>query len=177
MKYINKLKNYTENSCQLWNENAQEYKKFMKVIDYYKDCINDDTKLWDNVISKIRSYSYINAGTGKEEDWTYNIHTIIVNGIRFEYKTGLGINCQSYELAGANREKIIFDCLITVIDESSMINNYDEDEFINEFGYTGSSEEFKKGIYIYQQIKENKRKIRNIFDAETINNITDIIEL
>ena len=175
--YTNKLGNFTENNCQLWNEQAPEYGRFKKVLDYYEDYIHDYDKLWNDILLKIKSYSYINKGMGKEGDWEYNSHVIFINNERFEYKTGLGINCTNPALKGAWIDKIVFDAIISCIGEASLPLSYDEDEFLNEFGYTGSAEQFKKGIHVYQMIKENRKKIINIFGYDVVENIHEIIEL
>lgn len=158
-----------------------EYLKFMEqydnVINYYNDYIPDTKRFKDEVIDKIETLKYVNVGKVKTDDWECNSHLFIINNHVFEYKTGMGINCQANKSDIYNYYKLIIECLHSIIQTSNITLNYSQDDFLLEFGYEDSVELYKKGILDYAEIKENAKKVIDIFGRDTVMNIYDIIQL
>ena len=158
---------------------TKQIKAFNQVLEYYKPYILNTKELLD-IFDKIEKVQYINAGTHKDEHdkWEYNKHLFIINNITFEYKTGVGINCNEKDKGYYNIYKLLFDAVYCLIDETNILQCYSNiDDFLEEMGYSENIKQIRKGEQIYRQIRENKEKLLKIFSNEDIDNIREYIEL
>lgn len=157
------------------------------VIKYYKEYIQDEDKV-NEIFSKIHNLRYVNAGFIDYEEWKHNKHIFIINGETFEYKTGTGIDCnagmskngsKSYPVKKQKFDftKLLFDAVYCFLQEAYDAETYHEDDFCEEFGYTESVKQYKKGIAVYQEMKINAEKSKRIFGKELIVNLFDIMQL
>lgn len=191
--YVNKLSNFSMRKYNTYldvnevqtlcfdgisnEELTKQQEMFNAVLEYYSDYITDKEKFCFEIWNKIESLEYINGGCIPDTECVYNKHYFIINGECFEYKTGCGINCQENKSEMYNRYKLIIDAIYCFISESANCLNYSEDDFLDEFGYTGSASEFKEGIGIFQKMKQDAKKIINIFGKDNVINIYNIMEL
>lgn len=154
------------------------YKRFIQAVEYYGDYVKDKDRILNDIVYCIHDYNYINGGCEKENGWKYNKHIVFINHERFEYKTGVGINCEDREFNGFAQEKLVIDCLVCVINDTKIVDDYiyDEDDFLTEFGYTSNIESVREGEKCFEQMKENRKKLLKIIGQKTIDEIYDIIE-
>lgn len=151
-------------------------KSFNDVLEHYSDYITDIEKVVD-LFRKIETLQYFNIGRFSENNWTYNEHRFVINGLSFEYRTGTGINCTESKSGSFNYYKLILDAIYCLLTESNYAMNYTEDDFLEELGYTESVETFRKGQKAYRECKETFEKCVKIWGKDTIKYIYDIMSL
>lgn len=151
-------------------------KSFNDVLENYSDYITDSEKVID-LFRKIETLQYINIGRFSENKWIYNEHRFIINGLSFEYRTGVGINCTESKSGSFNYYKLILNAVYCFLIDANYAMNYTEDDFLEELGYTESVEMFRKGQKAYNACKETFDKCVKIWGKDTVNNIYDIIQL
>jgi hypothetical protein len=163
-----------------------------EIMDEYSEYITDKEKVVE-IFKQIKNLNYINAGYVFYEEWKHKKHIFIINGETFEYKTGVGIDCQknsnsfrknngyvSKEFQKAlnlDFTKLLFDAVYCFIQESNTALNYSENDFLEEFGYTESVKMYKEGIIAYNTMQINCKKALKIWDRDIIDNIFDIVQL
>lgn len=155
---------YNRKTCLGFAEakGLKDLDNFNKLVKEYeeKEYINDKNKFFE-MLDKIKEVSYINGGNYAENGWSCNHHIFIINGESFIYKTGVGINClekNSYY----SLYKLLIDAIYCILTDANFGLNYNEDDFIEEFGYTDSVENYKKGIEAYRSCVDSVKKCTKI---------------
>ena len=133
-----------------------------KLMDEYADYIESPAAV-QAIYAKVDKLAYHKGDLVTTDDWPHRNHTVIVNGIDFEFHTGIALN---YSCA-----KCIFNTIDSVLHDSMDAENYTLEEFPEEFGYVGqgsSGESALKGIANYRAMKEERRKALQIWSADEI---------
>lgn len=167
-EYTNKLQgrvehNFYERAC-----NPCESFYIQPVLDRYAEYINDIDKVHD-IFKAIKTMSYTNGGRHVENLWNYNLHIFYINEQRFEYKTGVGIECKSII-------KLLFDAVYCIL-QDAYFGTWSEDDFIINLGYDCDVKTYKKGLKAYKDCMEITKKCRKIWGDYLIYNLYDIISL
>ena len=145
-------------------------------IEYFSQYILDMDK-FKEILSKIESIRYIYVGELCENNWEYNAHILVINGINFEYRTGTGINCKENKNNFYNYYKLFLNVITCIMEDAKYSQELTEDEFVEELGYTEDVKSYKKGIKCYQGCKEQYEKCYKIWSRRQILDIRNIIEL
>ena len=145
-------------------------------IEYFSQYILDMDK-FEEILSKIESIRYIYVGELCENNWKYNSHILIINGINFEYKTGTGINCKENKNNIYNYYKLFINVIWCILGDSADSQEYTEDDFLDMLGYTENVKSYKEGLKAYQACKEQYEKCSKIWSRKQILDIRNIIEL
>lgn len=156
-------------------DNVQE--AFEKVLADYAEYIHSPDKVKE-IFQRMETIQYINGGYIPEKEWAHNFHILIINGEKFEYKTGMGIDCQPNKKLGIyNYYKLFLDAVYCFLRDAWTAINYSEDDFISEFGYDTDVSTYKKGVVAYQLCRESAKKCVDIWGHDIVNNLYDIIQL
>lgn len=176
--YFSKFQTKYGNLLGRYNGNPDKEKEaFDSVLENYSEYINNKEKVIE-IFQKIKTLQYINGGYIPEKEWAHNFHILIINGEKFEYKTGTGIDCQANKKNNLyNYYKLFLDAIYCFLQDSWYALNYSEDDFIAELGYEENVKSYKKGIAAYQSCKDSAQKCIAIWGRDTINNLFDIIQL
>ena len=131
-------------------------------MDEYADYIESPAAV-QAIYAKVNKLDYRKGDLVTTDDWPHRNHTVIVNGIDFEFHTGIALNYSCAEC--------IFNTIDSVLHDSMDAENYTLEEFLEEFGYVGqgsSGETALKGIGAYRAMKEERRKALQIWSADEI---------
>lgn len=142
-----------------------------KLMDEYADYIESPAAV-QAIYAKVNKLAYRKGDLVTADDWPHRNHTVIVNGIDFEFHTGTGLDY--------SRAKCIFNTIDSVLHDSMDAENYTLEEFLEEFGYVGyvgSGESALKGIGIYRATKEQRKKALQIWSADEIENYCTNVNL
>ena len=133
-----------------------------KLMDEYADYIESPAAV-QAIYAKVNKLGYRKGDLVTTDGWPHRNHTVIVNGIDFEFHTGIALNYSCAEC--------IFNTIDSVLHDSMDAENYTLEEFLEMFGYVGqgsSGETALKGIGIYRAIKEQRKKALQIWSADEI---------
>lgn len=133
-----------------------------KLMDEYADYIESPAAV-QAIYAKVNKLAYRKGDLVTADGWPHRNHTVIVNGIDFEFHTGIALNYSCAEC--------IFNTIDSVLHDSMDAENYTLEEFLEEFGYVGqgsSGETALKGIGIYRATKEQRKKALQIWSADEI---------
>lgn len=142
---------------------ADEFRSFQlpKLLDEYADYIESPDAV-RAIYTKINKLAYHKGELVTTNKWPHRNHTVTVNGIDFEFHTGIALD---YSLA-----ECIFNTIDSVLHECEDAENYTLEEFLEEFCYLDSGESALRGIDAYRAIKENSRKALQIWKQNEIAN-------
>lgn len=143
---------------------ASEFKtnQLPKLMDEYAEYI-ESTAAVQAIYAKVNKLGYRKGDLVTTGSWPHRDHTITVNGIDFEFHTGIGLNY--------SRAECIFNTIDSVLHDSMDAENYTLEEFLEEFGYVGyvgTGETALKGIGAYRAMKEERKKALQIWSADEI---------
>lgn len=133
-----------------------------KFMDGYADYIESPAAV-QAIYAKVDKLDYRKGDLVTTDGWPHRNHTVIVNGIDFEFHTGTALNYSCAEC--------IFNTIDSVLHDSMDAENYTLEEFLEMFGYVGqgsSGESALKGIGIYRATKEQRKKALQIWSADEI---------
>lgn len=114
------------------------------------------------IYAKINKLAYHKGELVTTDKWPHRNHTVTVNGIDFEFHTGIALDY--------SRAECIFNAIDSVLHECEDAENYTPEEFLEEFCYLDSGESAFRGINAYHAIKENSRKALQIWKHYEITN-------
>lgn len=114
------------------------------------------------IYAKINKLAYHKGELVTTDKWPHRNHTVTVNGIDFEFHTGIALDY--------SRAECIFNAIDSVLHECEDAENYTLEEFLEEFCYLDSGESALRGINAYRAIKENSRKALQIWKRYEITN-------
>ena len=149
------------------------YNTFME--DYSEYILNMEK--FKELFSKIESIRYIYVGELCENNWKYNLHILVINGINFEYRTGTGINCKENKNNFYNYYRIFTNVITCIIEDAKYFQELTEDEFVEELGYTENVKSYREGSKVYQACKEQYERCSKIWSRKQILDIRNIIDL
>lgn len=130
-----------------------------KLLDEYADYIESPDAV-RAIYARVDKLAYNKGELVTTDKWPHRNHTVTVNGIDFEFHTGIALNYSSAEC--------IFNTIDSVLHESEDAENYTLEEFLEEFCYLDSGESALRGINAYRAIKENRRKALQIWKQDEI---------
>ena len=107
------------------------------------------------IYARINKLDYHKGELVTTDKWPHRNHTVTVNGIDFEFHTGIALDY--------SRAECIFNAINSVLHECVDAENYTLEEFLEEFCYLDSGELALRGINAYRAIKENSRKALQIW--------------
>lgn len=144
-------------SGELANEfrSSQLPKLLIKYADYIES--PDSVRA---IYARINKLAYHKGELVMTDKWPHRNHTVTVNGIDFEFHTGIALNYSSAEC--------IFNAIDSVLHECKDAENYTLEEFLEEFCYLDSGESALRDINAYRAIKENSRKALQIWKQDEI---------
>lgn len=153
-----------------------DQKPVHEVLDYYADYILDRSKCM-KIFDKVDSMKYYNLGYDPVKK--SNNHLFVLNDKHdFKYFTGCGINCEESKDRIYNYTKLFFDMATCIIREAGFVQDRDEGDFLEEFGYfDGTRKSYDEGRIAYAGIKQNEKKAREIWGNDIIANIYEICDL
>lgn len=114
------------------------------------------------IYARINKLDYHKGELVTTDKWPHRNHTVTVNGIDFEFHTGIALDY--------SRAECIFNAINSVLHECEDAENYTLEEFLEEFCYLDSGESALRGINAYRAIKENSRKALQIWKQDEITN-------
>lgn len=114
------------------------------------------------IYAKVNKLAYHKGELVTTDKWPHRNHTVTVNGIDFEFHTGIALDY--------SRAECIFNTINSVLHECVDAENYTLEEFLEEFCYLDSGESALRGIDAYHAIKENSRKALQIWKHYEIEN-------
>lgn len=132
-----------------------------KLLDEYADYIESPDAV-RAIYARINKLDYHKGELVTTDKWPHRNHTVTVNGIDFEFHTGIALDY--------SRAKCIFNAIDSVLHECVDAENYTLEEFLEEFCYLDSGESALRGINAYRAIKENSRKALQIWKRYEITN-------
>lgn len=112
------------------------------------------------IYARINKLDYHKGELVTTDKWPHRNHTVTVNGIDFEFHTGIALDY--------SRAECIFNAINSVLHECEDAENYTLEEFLEEFCYLDSGESALRGINAYRAIKENSRKALQIWKQDEI---------
>lgn len=124
-----------------------------KLLKQYEDYIEDAASVYA-IYAKVNKLAYHKGELVTTDKWLHRNHTVTVNGIDFEFHTGIALDY--------SRAECIFNTIDSVLRECVNAENYTLEEFLEEFCYLDSGESALRGIDAYRAIKENSRKALQI---------------
>lgn len=133
-----------------------------KLMDEYADYIESPAAV-QAIYAKVNKLGYRKGDLVTTGSWPHRDHTVTVNGIDFEFHTGIDLNYSCAEC--------IFNTIDSVLHDSMDAENYTLEEFLEEFGYVGyvgTGETALKGIGAYRAMKEERKKALQIWSADEI---------
>lgn len=123
----------------------------------FKDFNSKHSKILDHTFE---SYGVIYKGTGCTGDWEHDSFSVLINSVRFAFKTGLGHRTeQSYNrliLPPLVHAPSIDDVLYSLVIDSSFAQETFRD-FCDNLGY---DEDSRKALKAYLECQETYDKIR-----------------
>lgn len=142
-------------------ELANEFRssQLPKLLIEYADYIESPDSV-RAIYARINKLAYHKGELVMTDKWPHRNHTVTVNGIDFEFHTGIALNYSSAEC--------IFNAIDSVLHECKDAENYTLEEFLEEFCYLDSGESALRGINAYRAIKENSRKALQIWKQDEI---------
>lgn len=132
-----------------------------KLMDEYADCIESPDAVLA-IYARVDKLDYHKGELVTTDKWPHRNHTVTVNGIDFEFHTGIALDY--------SRAECIFNAINSVLHECEDAENYTLEEFLEEFCYLDSGEPALRGINAYRAIKENSRKVLQIWKQDEITN-------
>lgn len=135
-----------------------------KLLIEYADYIESPDAV-SSIYARINKLDYHKGELVTTDKWPHRNHTVTVNGIDFEFHTGIALDY--------SRAECIFNTIDSVLHDCMNAENYTLEEFLEEFGYVGydgTGETALKGINAYHAIKENSRKALQIWKHYEITN-------
>lgn len=142
-------------------EIANEFRssQLPKLLDEYADYIESPDAV-RAIYARVDKLAYNKGELVTTDKWPHRNHTVTVNGIDFEFHTGIALDY--------SRAELIFNTIDSVLHESEDAENYTLEEFLEEFCYLDSGESALRGINAYRAIKENRRKALQIWKQDEI---------
>lgn len=142
-------------------ELANEFRssQLPKLLDEYADYIESPDAV-RAIYARVDKLAYNKGELVTTDKWPHRNHTVTVNGIDFEFHTGIALDY--------SRAELIFNTIDSVLHESEDAENYTLEEFLEEFCYLDSGESALRGINAYRAIKENRRKALQIWKQDEI---------
>lgn len=132
-----------------------------KLLDEYADYIESPDAV-RAIYAKVDKLAYHKGELVTTDKWPHRNHTVTVNGIDFEFHTGIALDYSSSECIFNTIDSVLHDCMNA--------ENYTLEEFLEEFCYLDSGESALRGINAYRAIKENSRKALQIWKQYEITN-------
>lgn len=132
-----------------------------KLLEEYADYIESPDAV-RAIYARINKLDYHKGELVMTDKWPHRNHTVTVNGIDFEFHTGIALDY--------SRAECIFNAINSVLHECVDAENYTLEEFLEEFCYLDSGESALRGINAYRAIKENSRKALQIWKRYEITN-------
>lgn len=132
-----------------------------KLLEEYADYIESPDAV-RAIYARINKLDYHKGELVTTDKWPHRNHTVTVNGIDFEFHTGIALDY--------SRAECIFNAIDSVLHECEDAENYTLEEFLEEFCYLDSGESALRGINAYRVIKENSRKALQIWKQDEITN-------
>lgn len=144
-------------------ELANEFRssQLPKFLEEYADYIESPDAV-RAIYARINKLDYHKGELVTTDKWPHRNHTVTVNGIDFEFHTGIALDY--------SRAECIFNAINSVLHECVDAENYTLEEFLEEFCYLDSGESALRGINAYRTIKENSRKALQIWKQYEITN-------
>ena len=139
-----------------------------KLLDEYADYIESPDAV-RTIYAKVNKLAYRKDELVTTDKWPHRNHTVTVNGIDFEFHTGIALDY--------SRAECIFNTIDSVLHECMDAENYTLEEFLEEFCYLDSGESALRGINAYCVIKENSRKALQIWKQNEIANYCENVNL
>lgn len=130
-----------------------------KLLEEYADYIESPDAV-RAIYARINKLDYHKGELVTTDKWPHRNHTITVNGIDFEFHTGIALDY--------SRSECIFNAINSVLHECDDAENYTLEEFLEEFCYLDSGESELRGINAYHAIKENSIKAMQIWKQDEI---------
>lgn len=142
-------------------ELANEFRssQLPKLLDEYADYIESPDAV-RAIYARVDKLDYHKGELVMTDKWPHRNHTVTVNGIDFEFHTGIALDY--------SRAECIFNAIDSVFHECEDAENYTLEEFLEEFCYLDSGESALRGINAYRVIKENSRKALQIWKQDEI---------
>lgn len=142
-------------------ELANEFRssQLPKLLIEYADYIESPDSV-RAIYARVDKLAYNKGELVTTDKWPHRNHTVTVNGIDFEFHTGIALNYSSAEC--------IFNAIDSVLHECEDAENYTLEEFLEEFCYLDSGESALRGINAYHAIKENSIKAMQIWKQDEI---------
>lgn len=132
-----------------------------KLLEEYADYIKSPDAV-RAIYARINKLDYHKGELVTTDKWPHRNHAVTVNGIDFEFHTGIALDY--------SRAECIFNAIDSVLHECEDAENYTLEEFLEEFCYLDSGESALRGINAYRAIKENSRKVMQIWKQDEITN-------
>lgn len=144
-------------------ELANEFRssQLPKLLDEYADYIESPDAV-RAIYARVDKLDYHKGELVTNDKWPHRNHTVTVNGIDFEFHTGIALDY--------SRAECIFNAIDSVLHECEDAENYTLEEFLEEFCYLDSGESALRGINAYHAIKENSIKAMQIWKQDEITN-------
>lgn len=130
-----------------------------KLLEEYADYIKSPDAV-RAIYARINKLDYHKGELVTTDKWPHRNHTVTVNGIDFEFHTGIALDY--------SRAECIFNAIDSVLHECEDAENYTLEEFLEEFCYLDSGESALRGINAYRATKENSRKALQIWKQDEI---------
>lgn len=132
-----------------------------KLLEEYADYIKSPDAV-RAIYARVDKLDYHKGELVTTDKWPHRNHTVTVNGIDFEFHTGIALDY--------SRAECIFNAIDSVLHECEDAEYYTLEEFLEEFCYLDSGESALRGINAYRAIKENSRKVLQIWKQNEITN-------
>lgn len=130
-----------------------------KLLEEYADYIESPDAV-RAIYARVDKLDYHKGELVTNDKWPHRNHTVTVNGIDFEFHTGIALDY--------SRAECIFNAIDSVLHECEAAENYTLEEFLEEFCYLDSGESALRGINAYHAIKENSIKAMQIWKQDEI---------
>lgn len=158
-----RLNFFEENFYNKSGELANEFRssQLPKLMDEYAGYI-ESPDVVRAIYARVDKLDYHKGELVTTDKWPHRNHTVTVNGIDFEFHTGIALDY--------SRAECIFNAIDSVLHECEDAENYTLEEFLEEFCYLDSGESALRGINAYRAIKENSRKVLQIWKQDEITN-------
>lgn len=149
---------------KFYNKSGELAKEFRssqlpKLLDEYADYIESPDAV-RAIYARINKLDYHKGELVMTDKWPHRNHTVTVNGIDFEFHTGIALDY--------SRAECIFNTIDSVLHDCMDAENYTLEEFLEEFCYLDSGESALRGINAYHAIKENSIKAMQIWKQDEI---------
>lgn len=135
------------------------FSQLPKLLKEYADYIESPDAV-RAIYARVDKLDYHKGELVTNDKWPHRNHTVTVNGIDFEFHTGIALDY--------SRAECIFNAIDSVLHECEDAENYTLEEFLEEFCYLDSGESALRGINAYHAIKENSIKAMQIWKQDEI---------